>query len=172
MTQWHLKSIRKETGGMRNSVNAKTKRLYSKGGDFTSTTMADESEMLVSAGRGNTSKSKLRKATHANVTDPKNKKTAKMKIIWVHENAANRLYVRRNIITKGTLIEVEGSAGNKHYARVTSRPGQDGSVNAVLQEKAPATVEAKATKAAAAKNAKKNAPVVTAKAGKKETKAH
>lgn len=157
MTQWHMKSTRKETGGLRNSVNGKTKRLYLKGGDFASTTMADEAESIVAEGRGHTHKSKLRKATVANVTDAKSKKTTKMKIIWVHENAANRLYVRRNIITKGTIIEVEAN-GSKNYARVTSRPGQDGAVNAVLQEHAPASVEAKVAKSAkAASNKKANA---------------
>ncbi|QQR92284.1 MAG: 30S ribosomal protein S8e [Candidatus Iainarchaeum archaeon] len=172
MTQWHLKSARKETGGLRNSVNGKTKRLYTKGGDFTTTTMADASEMLVAAGRGKTSKAKLRKASVANVTDPKSKKTTKMKIIWVHENKANRLYVRRNIITKGTEIEVEAN-GSKHYAQVTSRPGQDGSVNAVLRDTAPASVEAKAAKAAKTSSNKKTAaatPAPAAKAKKAEKK--
>jgi len=35
--------------------------------------------------------------------------------------------VRRNIITKGAIIEVEG----ERLAKVTSRPGQHGVVNAV-----------------------------------------
>ena len=170
MTQWHLKSMRKETGGLRNSVNGKTKRLYTKGGDFTTTTMADQSEMLVTAGRGKTSKAKLRKAMVANVTDPKTKKTTKMKIIQVHENKANRLYVRRNIITKGTQIEVELN-GSKHYAQVTSRPGQDGAVNAIMQDVAPASVEAKAAKAAkAGSNKKAAAPAPAAKAKKADKK--
>ncbi|MFB6147213.1 MAG: 30S ribosomal protein S8e [Halobacteriaceae archaeon] len=47
----------------------------------------------------------------------------------VVENPANPNYVRRNIVTKGAVIET--TAGR---ARVTSRPGQDGQVNAVLVE--------------------------------------
>lgn len=47
----------------------------------------------------------------------------------VVENPANPNYVRRNIITKGALIET-----SEGPARVTSRPGQDGQVNAVLEE--------------------------------------
>ncbi len=43
------------------------------------------------------------------------------------ENAANRHYVRRDIITKGTIIQTKLGK-----ARVTSRPAQDGTVNAVL----------------------------------------
>ena len=45
----------------------------------------------------------------------------------VVENPANRHFVRRNIMTKGTVIETE-----KGKARITSRPGQDGTINAVL----------------------------------------
>ncbi len=45
----------------------------------------------------------------------------------VVENAANPNYARRNIVTKGAVIETDAGA-----ARVTSRPGQDGQVNATL----------------------------------------
>mgnify|MGYP001764684047 CR=1 FL=1 len=45
----------------------------------------------------------------------------------VVDNPSNVNYARRNIITKGAVIET--SAGR---ARVTSRPGQTGQVNAVL----------------------------------------
>ncbi|MFW6000607.1 MAG: 30S ribosomal protein S8e, partial [Halorubrum sp.] len=45
----------------------------------------------------------------------------------VVDNPANVNYARRNIVTKGAVIET--SAGR---ARVTSRPGQTGQVSAVL----------------------------------------
>ena len=48
----------------------------------------------------------------------------------VIENTANPNYVRQNIITKGSVIETE-----KGKAKVTSRPGQHGVVNAVLLTK-------------------------------------
>ena len=51
----------------------------------------------------------------------------KAKIEIVTANPANRHYVRRNIMTKGTIIKTD-----KGDARVTSRPGQDGVINAVL----------------------------------------
>ena len=45
----------------------------------------------------------------------------------VIENTANPNYVRRNIITKGAIVETpEGNA------KVTSRPGQDGVINGIL----------------------------------------
>ena len=57
----------------------------------------------------------------------KDGKATKAKIKAVVENAANRNFVRRNILTKGTVIETE-----KGKAKISSRPGQEGTVNAVL----------------------------------------
>ena len=54
-------------------------------------------------------------------------KTAISKILEVVENSAYPNYLRQNIITKGSIISTE-----KGNARVTSRPGQHGMVNAVL----------------------------------------
>lgn len=142
MTQWHEKSNRKETGGILRTKDGVSKRLSQKGGEFTATTLSTSgNENKAMRGMGNTVKIKLTKAQKASVTDQKSGKTHAMNIVWVHENPANRLYVRRNIITKGTLIEVEGN-GNKAFARVTSRPGQAGTVTAVL---ANAPVETKKT---------------------------
>jgi ribosomal protein S8E len=57
------------------------------------------------------------------------RRTVVSAIETVVENTASGHYVRRNIITKGAVIKT--AAGN---ARVTSRPGQDGVINAVLIE--------------------------------------
>lgn len=76
---------------------------------------------------GGHEKKRLLSSDVANVVDPKTKKSQVVKIKTILENPANRHYVRRNIMTKGTIIETE--AGK---ARITSRPGQDGTINAVL----------------------------------------
>ncbi|MBP2146305.1 ribosomal protein S8E [Methanofollis sp. W23] len=47
----------------------------------------------------------------------------------MEENPADINYVRRNLLTKGAIIKTEIGR-----ARVRSRPGQDGVVNAVLIE--------------------------------------
>ncbi len=78
---------------------------------------------------GGNSKVRVLSAEVANLLDPKTKKFTKAKIQTVTENPANRHFVRRNIITKGTIIQTD-----KGKARVTSRPAQDGTVNAVLVE--------------------------------------
>ncbi len=76
---------------------------------------------------GGNLKLRLLKADTVNVLDQKTKTHSKAKIITIAECPANRNYVRRNIMTKGTIVETD-----KGKARITSRPGQDGSVNAVL----------------------------------------
>lgn len=63
----------------------------------------------------------------ANLYDPKAKKYVKAVIKIVTGNPANRHFVRRNILTKGTIIETD-----KGKARVTNRPGQEGQVCAIL----------------------------------------
>jgi small subunit ribosomal protein S8e len=81
-------------------------------------------------GYGGTTKVKALKDNQASVTDPKGGKTEKTKIIRVVKNRANVDYNRRGVITKGA--EIETTLG---LARVTSRPGSDGIINAVLISK-------------------------------------
>ncbi len=69
------------------------------------------------------------RANFANVTNPANGESRKVAIASVIENGANPNYVRRNLLTKGAIIKTE--IGN---ARIMSRPGQDGVINAVLLE--------------------------------------
>ncbi len=79
--------------------------------------------------RGGNYKLRLLSADYANVFDPRTGKASKVKIISVVENPANPHFSRRNILTKGAIIETEIGR-----ARVTSRPGQNGVVNAILIE--------------------------------------
>jgi small subunit ribosomal protein S8e len=77
--------------------------------------------------RGNNIKIAFKTTDYANITDQDNKKTQKLKIIRVTKNPANKDYERRGVITKGALLETDIG-----IAKVISRPGQDGIVNAVL----------------------------------------
>ena len=72
-------------------------------------------------------KSKFSADKYASVTDPKTGKTEKTEITRVVKNGANVDYNRRGVITKGA--EIETALG---LAKVTSRPGSDGIINAVL----------------------------------------
>ena len=78
-------------------------------------------------GVGNNEKRALLSIDTANVYNPKEKKYEQLKIETILENPANRHFVRRNIMTKGTIIKTE-----KGKARITNRPGQEGVVNAIL----------------------------------------
>jgi small subunit ribosomal protein S8e len=90
-------------------------------------TKIGERKIRVLDTKSSTPKAKLLVAKVANLFDPKTKTYHEVAIKIVTANPANRHYVRQNIITRGAIIETD-----KGKARVTSRPGQDGAVNAVL----------------------------------------
>jgi len=54
-------------------------------------------------------------------------KVKRVKIIKVLENATNNDYQRRGVVSKGAILETE-----EGKCRVVSRPGQHGTVNAIL----------------------------------------
>ena len=62
-----------------------------------------------------------------NVTDSSKNVTFRAELQDVEKNPANMDYQRRKVITRGTIIKT-----SKGRAMVTSRPGQDGVLNAVL----------------------------------------
>jgi small subunit ribosomal protein S8e len=78
---------------------------------------------------GGNSKSKIVQIDTINAFDPKSKKYVKAKIEKVVSNPANRHYVRRNIMTKGTLIKTD-----KGTVKITSRPGQESNLNGIIVE--------------------------------------
>ena len=76
--------------------------------------------------RGNNNKTALKSIDFVNLATGKDK-VKKSKIIKVLENATNNDYQRRGIITKGAILETQ-----EGKCRVVSRPGQSGTVNAIL----------------------------------------
>ena len=119
---------KKSPAGGRYKASEK-KRKYQTGGLPTNTLLSDKNTVRQSKLKGGVIKNRLFYASTVNILNKKTKKYAAVKIKAVVENAANRHFVRRNIITKGTILETE-----KGRAIVTSRPGQDGMLNAVLIE--------------------------------------
>jgi small subunit ribosomal protein S8e len=122
LTQYRSK--RKVSGGRYKSYRGKRRFETAKIPSLTK--LAETKRVTIETMGGNT-KSRLYRAEFANVVDPKTKKNSKVKIKTILENPANRHYVRRNIMTKGTIIDTEIGK-----AKISSRPGQDGTVNAVL----------------------------------------
>ena len=123
--QWKVTKGRKVTGGLLHK-RAK-KKLHQRGRDFVPTLIGTK-KVKVLRTRGDNTKSLALKVEIANVAVSAGK-FQKAKIIAVKENKANSQYIRSNIITKGCTIETEIG-----LCKVTSRPGQDGSVDAVLIE--------------------------------------
>ena len=121
------RSKRKVTGGRYQS--AFKKKLRTVGRLPTLTKLgATKTKALRTTGGG--SKKIFLRAETANVYDPKTKKYTKAKIENIVENPANRHYARRSIMTKGTIVKT--SKGN---AKITSRPGQESTINAILLHK-------------------------------------
>ena len=127
MTQWHWDlHKRKKTGGKHRTYRGK--RAYERGNP-PSETHIGERKIKIKRARGGGLKVALLSVNETNVLDPKTNKVKKAEIKNVLENPANRDYQKRSIITKGATILT--SLGK---AKVTSRPGQDGVVNAILSE--------------------------------------
>lgn len=124
MALWQKKSRRTSTGKYLRSSRRKRKREL--GREFVETRIGPEKKKIQRTYGGNR-KTKLQRAEYANVVTKEGTKRAK--VITLLENEASRHFVRRNIITKGAVIETELGK-----ARVTSRPGQHGVINAVLVE--------------------------------------
>ncbi len=120
-----MKSKRKASGGIRRTKRRSNKKLAWKGGIFTATRIEEKEkeERVVLNKRGNTQKVKQKIALNASVFVPEKKKTIKCKLLTALFNPANEQFPRRNIITKGTIVEIDLD-GKKHLARITSRPGQ------------------------------------------------
>jgi small subunit ribosomal protein S8e len=76
---------------------------------------------------GGNTKIRLFSTNFINVTDPNTNKTSKVRILGFESNTASKDLNRRHILTKGAVVETE--LGN---ARITSRPGQHGSLNGIL----------------------------------------
>lgn len=115
---------RKLTGG--STKRFRSRRAFEKDG-YAAETLLGTTKYYHRRMRGGDLKTSLRSAEFVNVRDNTAGKTKKVKITKVLRNPANRDYERRGVITRGALIDTE--LGN---AKVTSRPAQDGVINAVL----------------------------------------
>ena len=118
------RSKRKQTGSLYRDYRKKKKHEL---GRLPALTRIGSRRASNTRTRGGNRKVRVLSSETANLVDPKTKKYEQVKIKTILENPANRHFIRRNIITKGCVVETE-----KGKAKITSRPGQDGTVNAVL----------------------------------------
>ncbi|MBS3126899.1 30S ribosomal protein S8e [Candidatus Woesearchaeota archaeon] len=124
MARTQQKSRRKASGGRYHQD--RTKRKYELAGYSANTKLAEERIVRTKRTLGGDHKQYILSTNQINVANAQGK-TVKTEIVNVIENLANPHLVRRNIITKGAVVETKLGK-----ARVTSRPGQEAAVNGVL----------------------------------------
>ncbi len=116
------RSTRKRTGGR--LKHASNKKRHQLGREPAETTVGETRVQYIDS-RGTETKVRALSTNVAQVAQ--GGEVSEAEIESVVDNPSNVNYARRNIITKGAIIDT--AAGR---ARVTSRPGQSGQVNAVL----------------------------------------
>lgn len=124
MSLWQGESQRKSTGGR--LISARGKRRFEVAPEDAETKLGEHSQKLIRT-RGSHQKVKLLATNSINVMDQKTGKAKKATIKTVTENPANIHYVRRNIITKGAVVDTDLG-----QVKITSRPGQSGTLSGVL----------------------------------------
>ena len=123
---WQGSSVRQATGGRYRPSQGK--RRTEIGSAPADTHIGEDRHKIIRTTGGNT-KVRAMRALYANVANKTTGEVKRVKIETVEQNVANPNYVRRNLLTKGAIIRTE--LGN---ARIASRPGQDGVINAYLVE--------------------------------------
>ena len=124
MSLWQGLSTRKPTGGR--LILSRKKRRFEVAPEDAETKLGEHTQKLIRA-RGNAQKVKLLATSTINVTDQKTGKAKQATIKTVTENPANIHYVRRNILTKGAVVDTDLGK-----VKITSRPGQSGALSGVL----------------------------------------
>ncbi|MBN1167608.1 MAG: 30S ribosomal protein S8e [Methanospirillaceae archaeon] len=123
---WQGRSVRKSTGGRYHPARGKRRREI---GSAPAETHIGPERRKISRTFGGNVKVRALRTEYASVSDTNTGVTKNVKIETVEENTANPNYVRRNLLTKGAIIRTEMGR-----ARIVSRPGQHGVINAILIE--------------------------------------
>lgn len=121
-----MRTGKKITGGRYHK--ARKKKLYEMKGQERIVKLGEEKKKTLRI-RGGSFKTVLRYANLAYVTNKKTHKVKKAKITNVIETPSNKFLAKQNIITKGAIIDTEIGK-----ARVTNRPSQSSTIQAVLIE--------------------------------------
>jgi len=112
----------KITGGRRHPLRSRRKYELDR---FPNEALIGEQITITRKVRGKNLKTAIKTIDSVNLAIDST--TKRVTIIKVLENATNNDYQRRGIISKGAILETE-----EGKCRVVSRPGQHGTVNAIL----------------------------------------
>ncbi len=124
MVVYQRRPKRKASGGRYRFPEGKK---LSNMGSIPTLTKVGKTKLKVRREIGGNLKNTLLSVNQINVINPKTKKAEKVEVVNVLESPSNRNFIRRNIITKGSILETKLGK-----VRVTSRPGQEGTLNGVL----------------------------------------
>jgi len=120
MAVWQDNSTRKKSGGRTRKYRKHKK--HQMGGEFSASETGEE-KVVKKRVEGGNQKNVVKRSNTVNVAD--GGEVVKAEIESVEENSANKNFVRRSLLTKGTVIQT-----SEGKAVITSRPGQEGVVNA------------------------------------------
>lgn len=123
----HGKPDRVSSGSGKLKNKIRDRRRSESGGYFAAAKVGGEPSIKRIRGRGGNLKNVMKSIAFANVLTKQGYK--KTKITGVLESGDNRNFARLGIVTKGSIISTELGK-----AKVTNRPGQEGSINALLIE--------------------------------------
>jgi small subunit ribosomal protein S8e len=115
---------RKASGGKYKKI--RKKRLYEITGKPREVKLGKEKKKEIKT-RGGGTRTVLLSTSRVNILDPKTKKCSAGTIKNVVETPANRFLARKNVLIKGAIIDTDLGK-----ARITNRPSQESSVNAIL----------------------------------------
>jgi len=110
------------------NTRARKKRKFHAGGHAVETSLgAHKTKKAPTKGGG--SKTKLVSGSKVNVTVGGKNTVYEVKDLI--DNPANKDFARRRVVTKGAILSVTGPDGQELKVKVSSRTGQDGTLNAV-----------------------------------------
>jgi small subunit ribosomal protein S8e len=129
MAQWHGISRRKPSGGRLKRPNRYRGKRKTEIASEKQFTVMGEPSRKVYRKRSGIQTVRVMSDNVINVNDVKKGTTVRANMLTVLDSPADANYVRRNILTKGAVVETD-----KGMVRITSRPGKDGVLNGVLVE--------------------------------------
>ena len=112
----------KTTGGRRHPLRSRRKYEMDR---YPNEPLLGEQVTVTRKVRGKNNKTGIKTIDSVNLAI--DSKVKRVKIIRVLENGTNSDYQRRGVITKGAILETD-----EGKCRVISRPGQNGTINAIL----------------------------------------
>ena len=130
MAKWHGISRRKPSGGRLKRPNRyRGKRRTEGSSEAQYAYIGEKDDRKMYRKNAGSQTTRLLSANTVNVNIPKEGKTVKATINSVIANDADPNFIRRNIVTKGSVVDT--SMGK---VKITSRPGMHGVASGILLE--------------------------------------